>query len=127
MGGKLGNMDNWMGGVLVTGNELNKVDTLKSLAKTVLNSGGIVGEIMGNGVLTNVEGLADKVYTETVEMLALYLATLVKVAYEDDDEDEDEDDSPICVRCGEVGGDGDWLNGDYLCYECMTAREYLDL
>jgi hypothetical protein len=125
MGGKLGNMSNWMGGVLVTGNELNKVDTLKSLAKTVLNSGGMVGEIMGSGVLVNVEEYADKQYTETVEMLALYLATLVKVAYEDDDEDED--DSPTCVRCGEVGRHGGWLNGDYICYECMTVPEYLSL
>ena len=80
---------------------------------------------MGNGVLTIVVGLADKVYAGTVEMLALYLATLVKVAYEDDDEDED--DSPTCVRCGEVGRHGGWLNGDYICYECMTVPEYLSL
>ena len=75
----------------------------------------MVGEIMGNGVLANVEEFADKQYTETVEMLALYLAILV------DGKDEDEDDSPTCVRCGEVGGHGGWLNGDYICYECMTA------
>lgn len=132
MGRKLGNMGNLMNGVLVVGNELNKVDTLKSLAKTVLNSGEMVGEIIGGGVLANVEGLADKVYTETVEMLALYLATLVDGDSEDADdvedadtnEDEDEDDSPTCVRCGEVGGDGGWLDGDYVCYECMSAKEY---
>ena len=125
MGGKLGNMGNWMGGVLVVGNELNKVDTLKSLAKTALNSGEIVGEIIGNGVLANVEEYADKQYTETVETLALYLAILVDG--KDEDEDEDEDDSPTCVRCGEVGRHGGWLNGDYICYECMTVPEYLSL
>ena len=126
MGRKLGNMGNWIGGVLVVGNELSKVDTLKSLAKTALNSGEIVGEIIGSGVLTNVEGLADKVYTETVEMLALYLATLVDG--EDDDEDDFcKDNRPVCERCGEVGCDGDWLDGIYVCYECMTTEEYRGL
>ena len=50
MGRKLVNMDNLMSGVLVVGNELDKVDTLKSLAKTVLNSGEMAGEIIGSGV-----------------------------------------------------------------------------
>ena len=132
MGRKLGNMGNLMGGVLVVGNELNKVDTLKSLAKTALNSGEMVGEIIGGGVLSNAEGLADKVYTETVEMLALYLATLVdgdaEVAeYEDEDEDEDEDESLSCIRCGAVENVGDWVDGDYICYECMSAQEYRNL
>ena len=121
MGRKLGNMDNWIGGVLVVGNELSKVDTLKSLAKTALNSGEMVGEIIGGSVLVNAEEFADKVYVETVEMLSLYLANLV------DDENDDEDDSPTCVRCGEVGCDGDWLDGIYVCYECMTTKEYRSL
>ena len=128
MGRKLGNMGNLMGDVLVVGNELNKVDTLKSLAKTALNSGEMVGEIIGGGVLANAEGLADKVYTETVEMLALYLATLVDGDAEDaEDEDEDEDESLSCIRCGAVENVGDWLDGDYICYECMSAEEYRNL
>lgn len=134
MGRKLGNMGNLMNGVLVAGNELNEVDTLKSLAKTVVNSGELVGEIIGSGVLANVEELAENVYTETVEMLALYLATLVdgKSSNEDDDElDEDDDeldedkDELICTRCGEVEPDGgDWVDDQYVCYNCMSVNEY---
>ena len=129
MGGKLVNMDNLMGGVLVIGNELNKVDTLKSLAKTALNSGEVVGEIIGRGVLANVEGLADEVYTETVEMLALYFATLLDSDVEDS-EDEDENDDAICDRCGivipedEDGGDYIIASDEYVCYNCMSAEEY---
>ena len=132
MGGKLGNMGNWMGGVLVTGNELNKVDTLKSLAKIVLNFGEIVGEIIGNGVLANVEEYADKQYTETVEMLALYLATLVEGEGEDEG-DEDENDDAVCGRCGVVipededGGDYIIASDAYVCYNCMSAAEYRSL
>lgn len=137
MGRKLENMGNLMNGVLVVGNELNKVDTLKSLAKTVLNSGERVGEIIGAGVLTNVEGLADRVYVETVEVLALYLATLVDGDVEDDgietDEDEDEDDDAVCGRCGvvipEYEDGGDYIAGSdgYVCYGCMSAEEYYSL
>lgn len=129
MGRKLGNMGNWFGGVLVAGNELSEVDTLKSLAKTALNSGEVVGEIIGSGVLANVEELADEAYVETVEMLALYLATLVDV--EDDDEgDEDENDDAVCGRCGviipedEDGGDYIIASDAYVCYKCMSAEEY---
>ena len=131
MGRKLGNMENLMSGVLVVGNELNKVATLKSLAKTVLNSGERVGEIIGAGVLANVEGLANEVYTETVEMLALYLATLVDVEDDDEDEgDEDENDDAVCGRCGVVipededGGDYIIASDAYVCYNCMSAAEY---
>ena len=133
MGGKLGNMGNWMGGVLVVGNELNKVDTLKSLAKTALNSGEIVGEIIGSGVLANVEEFADRQYTEIVETLALYLAILVDGKDEDDDEDEDENDDAICGRCGVVipededGGDYIVASDAYVCYRCMSAEEYRGL
>ena len=134
MGRKLGNMGNWIGGVLVAGNELSKVDTLKSLAKTALNSGEVVGEIIGGGVLANAEELADKVYTETVEMLSLYLATLVD-GEDEDDEDEDEDiedenDDAVCDRCGviipedEDGGDYIIASDEYVCYNCMSAEEY---
>ena len=134
MGRKLGNMGNWIGGVLVAGNELSKVDTLKSLAKTALNSGEVVGEIIGGGVLANAEELADKVYTETVEMLSLYLATLVD-GEDEDDEDEDEDiedenDDVVCERCGVVipededGGDYIIASDEYVCYNCMSAEEY---
>ena len=131
MGRKLVNMDNLMSGVLVVGNELDKVDTLKSLAKTALNSGEMVGEIIGRGVLANVEGLADEAYTETVEMLALYLATLVDGDVEcSEDEDEDEDDYAVCDRCGivvpedEDGGDYIIASDEYVCYKCMSAEEY---
>ena len=145
MGGELENMGNLMNGVLVVGNELNKVDTLKSLAKTVLNSGELAGKIIGNGVLTNVEELAENVYTETIEMLALYLATLVDGESfneddeldeyddeldEDEDEDDDEDDDAICERCGAVipededGGDYLLTADQYVCYDCMSANEY---
>lgn len=143
MGRKLGNMGNWIGGVLVAGNELSKVDTLKSLAKTALNSGEMVGEIIGGGVLANAEELADKVYIETVEMLSLYLATLVDGEDEDnededageDNEDEDEDvedenDDAVCERCGVVvpededGGDYIIASDEYVCYNCMSAEEY---
>ena len=134
MGRKLGNMGNLMNGVLVVGNELNKVDTLKSLAKTVFNSGERVGEIIGAGVLTNVEGLADRVYTETVEILALYLATLVDGDVEDGETDEDEDDDDaVCGRCGivipEYEDGGDYIAGSdgYVCYGCMSAEEYYNL
>jgi hypothetical protein len=127
-------MGNWIGGVLVAGNELSKVDTLKSLAKTALNSGEVVGEIIGGGVLANAEELADKVYTETVEMLSLYLATLVD-GEDEDDEDEDEDiedenDDVVCERCGVVipededGGDYIIASDEYVCYNCMSAEEY---
>lgn len=134
MGRKLENMGNLMNGVLVVGNELNEVDTLKSLAKTALNSGELAGEIIGSGVLANVEELAENVYTETVEMLALYLATLVdgESSNEDDelDEDEDEDNDAICERCGVVipededGGDYLLTADQYVCYDCMSANEY---
>ena len=134
MGRKLGNMDNWIGGVLVVGNELSKVDTLKSLAKTALNSGEMVGEIIGGGVLVNAEELADKLYTETVEMLSLYLATLADGEdedNEDEDEDiEDENDDAVCDRCGviipedEDGGDYIIASDEYVCYNCMSAEEY---
>lgn len=143
MGRKLGNMGNLMNGILVVGNELNEVDTLKSLAKTVLNSGELAGEIIGSGVLANVEELAENAYTETIEMLALYLATLVdgESSNEDDeldeyddeldeDEDDDEDDDAICERCGAVipededGGDYLLTADQYVCYDCMSANEY---
>lgn len=137
MGRKLENMGNLMNGVLVVGNELNEVDTLKSLAKTAVNSGELVGEIIGSGVLANVEELAENVYTETVEMLALYLATLVdgESSNEDDDEldedeDEDEANDAICERCGAVipededGGDYLLTADQYVCYDCMSANEY---
>ena len=134
MGRKLENMGNWIGGVLVAGNELSKVDTLKSLAKTALNSGEMVGEIIGGGVLVNAEELADKLYTETVEMLSLYLATLADGEdedNEDEDEDiEDENDDAVCDRCGviipedEDGGDYIIASDEYVCYNCMSAEEY---
>lgn len=38
-------------------------------------------------------------------------------------------DENLCVRCGcdTEFDDGDYLNGDFICYECMTANEYRDI
>ena len=69
-------------------------------------------------------------YTEVVEMLTLYLATLVEGKDEDEDEgDENENDDAVCGRCGVVipedEEDGDYLvvSNEYVCYKCMSAEE----
>ena len=75
-------------------------------------------------------------YTEVVEMLTLYLATLVEGDVEDaedadeDEDNEDENDDAVCERCGAIipedEEDGDYLvvSNEYVCYKCMSAEEY---
>lgn len=145
-------MGNYGGnGLVIAGNELNKVDTLKSLAKTVATSHDLVGQVVGNGMLTNAEEIANSpAYTEAVEVLAGYLQKMVEEKTKDEDEnseyekseyadedgaeDEDEDDTCECIRCGEKYDDteGSHLEDDdgecsFVCYDCMTATEYINL
>jgi hypothetical protein len=140
-------------GLVVAGNELNKVDTIKSLAKTVATSHDVIGQVVGDGMLANADAIANSpAYQEAVEVLALYLQTMVQEKTKEnpftplpDDEDEDEDtedenddenddedeDEEVCSRCGIVldndTDDADCVNGELVCYDCMTASEYRDI
>lgn len=94
-------------GLVVAGNELNKVETIKSLAKTVATSQNVIGQVVGNGMLANAEAIANTpAYTEAVEVLAGYLQKMVEEKTDEDaftplpdDEDEDNDDLCHCPDC----------------------------
>lgn len=132
----MGNMEMGMG-VLVVGNELNKVDTIKSLANSVAKVPGLASVIISDGVLEHVKNLAETVYHETVEMMGLYLGNYINSLpdssipddedeYEDEDEDED-DEEYYCDRCDNCyydEDDGDYIDGEWVCQDCMTMREY---
>lgn len=133
-------------GVVVAGNEYNKVDTIKVLARTVAGSDELMGQVVGKGMLDNAESIANSpAYGEAVEVLALYLMKMVE-GYEDEqsllkddgeeddddleeddeeDDDEDEEDSEgkteICAECGEVLSldDGKYLGGRFICDACL--------
>ena len=141
------------GGVVVAGNEYSKADTLRVLAKAVVegDKGDFISEVVGEGIANFADAIADSpAYQEAVEVLALRLVDVVEknlakiddleddiarlVVDEDEDEleDEDEDEKPlVCDRCGEVIADNneewDYLDGRPVCYECMTAKEYIEV
>lgn len=146
MGRKLVNMGYQ---VVVAGNERNKVETLKFLASAVAKSDELVGQVVGNGMLENADGLANSpAYSKAVEVLALYLVEMVEKlkginesyrhSLEDEDEVEEEEndfedlevednniyEDDICSRCGVVNERGEDIGYQYVCYDCMTANEY---
>lgn len=51
---------------------------------------------------------------------------------DEDDDPEDEDNDAVCDRCGAIipededGGDYLVASNEYVCYDCMTAKEYLN-
>ena len=68
-------MGNRKMGIVVAGNEHNRVDTLKILATAVRASDNMIGQVVGQGMLDNAEAIADSpAYVEAVEVLGLYLA-----------------------------------------------------
>ena len=68
-------MGNRKMGIVVAGNEYNKVDTLKILATAVSESDNMIGQVVGQGMLDNAEAIANSpAYMEAVEVLGLYLA-----------------------------------------------------
>lgn len=145
-------MGNGYNGVIVAGNEHNKADTIRILASAVKTADTLIGSVVGNGMYDNADAIANTpAYMEAVEVLALYLVEMVKtkntkteevpVATEDEDEDDaddededadDEDEDAVCDRCGAVipededGGDYLVASNEYVCYDCMTAKEYLN-
>ena len=68
-------MGNRKMGIVVAGNEHNRVDTLKILATAVRASDNMIGQVVGQGMLDNAEAIANSpAYMEAVEVLGLYLA-----------------------------------------------------
>ena len=78
-------------GIVVAGNEYNRVDTLKILASAVVRaSDNLIGQIVGQGMFDDAEGIANSpAYVEAVEVLGLYLAEYGTGSSDEEDELKD--------------------------------------